>query len=199
MGYSLSWLAVRGKPPQVVRDELQFRPTGEREEFPESDLSAVEMPNGWYLIVSQRSELVASDAAITRLSSSGGEVVTCFVEEHVMFSRASRWKDGSKTWSVFHNAQDRCDHLDAQGDPPSEFSSIVADLSAKQHDADANKRRVDFIFDIPVALAHALVGYRYDRDIPGLSGPVFEVLSGTVPDNPPPPKRTPFLKRLFGS
>jgi hypothetical protein len=198
MGYSLSWLAVRGKPPQAVRDDLRFRPTGEREEFPESDLSAVEMPNGWYLVVAQRSELVASDAAITRLSSLGGEVVTCFVEEHVMFSSASRWKDGSKTWSVFHNAQDRRDHLDVQGDLPSEFSSIVAELKAKQHLADVNKRRVDFIFEVPVALAHALVGYRYDRDVPGLSGAVFEILSGKVPDAPLPPKRTPFLKRLFG-
>jgi hypothetical protein len=51
MGYSLSWLAVRGKPPQTVRDELQFRPTGGRETSPESGLSAVEMPNGWYVIV----------------------------------------------------------------------------------------------------------------------------------------------------
>jgi hypothetical protein len=193
MGYSLSWLAVRGKPAQVVLDELQFHPTGVREEIPESELTAVEMPNGWYLIVSQHSELVASDAAITRLSASGGEVVTCFVEEHVMFSSATRWKDGSKTWSVFHNSQERRDHLQVQGELPSEFSSIVADLKAKQQRSDAKKRRVDFIFDVPVALAQALVGYRYDRDVPGLSGAEFEVLTGSVPNNRPPPKRTPFL------
>ena len=199
MGYSLSWLAVRGKSPQVVRDELGFRPTGEREEFPESKLSAVEMPNGWYLIVSQRSELVASDAAMQRLSSSGGELVTCFVEEHVMFSSATGWKDGSKTWSVFHNAQDRRDHLDTQGKLPPVFSSIVEDLKTKQREADANKRRVDFIFDVPVALAHKLVGYRYDRDVPGLNGAAFEVLLGEVPDDPPPPKKSSFLKKLFGS
>jgi len=51
MGYSLSWLAVRGKPPEVVQGELGFRPTGEREEIPEADLSGVELPNSWYLIV----------------------------------------------------------------------------------------------------------------------------------------------------
>jgi hypothetical protein len=199
MGYSLSWLAVRGKSPQAVREELGFRPSGKFEEIPESDLSAVEMPNGWYLIVSQRSEFVASDTSITRLSSSGGEVVTCFVEEHVMFSSATRWKDGTKTWAVFHNAQDRRDHLDAQGDLPAAFSSILADLKAKQQEANANKRRVDFIFDVPVALAEVLVGYRYDRDVAGLSGEVFEVLLGEVPNNPPPPKKMSFLKRLFGS
>ena len=199
MGYSLSWLAVRGKSPQVVRDELGFRPTGEREEFPESKLSAVEMPNGWYLIVSQRSELVASDAAMQRLSSSGGELVTCFVEEHVMFSSATGWKDGSKTWSVFHNAQDRRDHLDTQGNLPPAFSSILADLRSKQQEADANKRGVDFIFDAPVALAQSLVGYRHDREIPGLNGAVFETLLGDVPDVSAPRKKPSFLKRLFGA
>jgi hypothetical protein len=56
MGYSLSWLAIKGKSPQAVRDELGFHPTGKREEFPESELSACEMPNGWYLIVSDHTE-----------------------------------------------------------------------------------------------------------------------------------------------
>jgi len=88
MGYSLSWLAVKGKLPQAIRDELSFRMTDEREEIPESDLTAVEMPSGWYLIVSNHSEQVVSDAAMQRLSSSGRELVTCFVEEHVMVSRA---------------------------------------------------------------------------------------------------------------
>ena len=74
MGYSLSWLAVKGKPPQAVLDELGFRPTGKREEIPESEHSAVEMPNGWYWIVSDHNEQVGSDAAMQRLSSSGGEL-----------------------------------------------------------------------------------------------------------------------------
>ena len=116
-----------------------------------------------------------------------------------MFSSATRWKDGSKTWSVFHNAQNHRDHLDTQGELPPVFSSIVADLKTKQREGDAIKRRVDFIFDVPIALAHNLVGYRYDGDVPGLNGAVFEVLSGDVPDDPPPPKKPSFLKRLFGS
>jgi hypothetical protein len=103
MGYSLSWLAVKGKPPQAVRDQLGFRLTGEREEIPEADLSGVQMPTGWYLIVSNRSEQVASEAAMRSLSS-GSELVTCFVEEHVMASSATGWKDGRKIWSVVHNA-----------------------------------------------------------------------------------------------
>jgi hypothetical protein len=67
MGYSLSWLAVKGKTPQGARDQSGFRLTGEREEFPGADLSAVEIANGWYLIVFRRNELVASDVAINHL------------------------------------------------------------------------------------------------------------------------------------
>lgn len=199
MGYSLSWLAVKGTPAQAVRDQLGFRPTGEKEKIPEADLTGVEMPSGWFLIVSNRSEQVASDAAMQRLSSSGSELVTCFVEEHVMFSSATSWKDGHRTWSVIHNAQERRDHLDTHGNLPPAFSSILADLRAKQQEAEANQHGVDFIFDVPVALAQSLVGYRHDRDIPGLEGRVFEVLSGNVPDVSMPPKKPSFLKRLFGA
>jgi len=156
------------------------------------------MPAGWYLIISNRSEQVASDEAMQRLSSSGGELVTCFVEEHVMFSNATSWKDGRKTWSVIHNTQKRRGHLDAEGDLPPAFGSILADLRTKQQEADANQRRVDFIFDVPVTLAQSLVGYRYDRDIPGLNGAVFEVLSGELPGVSAPRKRSSFWKRLFG-
>ena len=88
MGYSLSWLAVKGKSPQAVRDELGFRVTGEHEAMPESDLTAAELPNGWYLMVAHRSEQVVPDGVLKQLSA-GCEDVTCFVEEHVMFSSAT--------------------------------------------------------------------------------------------------------------
>ena len=35
MGYSLSWLAVRGKPADVVLGQLGLQGTGTREEIPE--------------------------------------------------------------------------------------------------------------------------------------------------------------------
>lgn len=133
MGYSLTWLAIRGKSAEAVRDELGFRPTGKREEIPEAAPSAVEMPNGWYLIVSNRREQVATDAVMKRLSSSGCELVTCFVEEHVMVSSASEWAAGQSKLSVTHDAQ--------QGH---------GRLRTEQQDADANNERVDFIFDVPV-------------------------------------------------
>jgi hypothetical protein len=196
MGYSLSWLAVRGKSAEAVRDELGFRLTGKRERIPEAALSAVEMPNGWYLIVSNRSEQVAADATMQRLSSSGCELVTCFVEEHVMASSASAWAGGQSKWSVTHDAQQGHGHLEAHRELPPSYTSILNRLSTKQQDADANNERVDFIFDVPVELAHSIVGYRHDKDVPGLSGEIFEVLAGAVQAGAP--QKSSLWKRLFG-
>lgn len=187
MGYSLSWLAVKGKSPQAIRDELSFGTTGAREEIPESDLTAVEMPNGWFLIVANRTGQVASDAAMRQLSSSGNELVTCFVEEHVMVSSATGWKDGQLRWSVTHDAQQGLEHLDVQGEPPPEFAGIRAQKLAEQA---ADDGAADWLFEIPVETARSVVGYRHDADVPGLSGEVFEVLVR--------PQKPSFFKRLFG-
>jgi len=204
MGFSLSWLAVKGKPSEWVREELGFRPTGQREEIPEAGFSAAEMPSGWYLIVADHKEQVASDSVLRRLSDSGCELVTCFVEEHVMASQATGWREGRRTWLVYHDSQQGTQHLDVEGEPPEGFAAIRDGLFAKQTGGGC-----DYIFDIPVETARSLTGYRYDQDIPGLSGEVFEVLTEIPPVNPvknstagpPDPashEKPSFFRRLFG-
>jgi len=188
MGYSLSWLAIKGKSPQAIRDELSFQLTDGREEIPESELTAVQMPSGWYLIVSNHTEQVVSDAAMQCLAGSGCELVTCFVEEHVMISRATGWKDGRLRWSIKHDVlKNQRLPLDVQGEPPPEFAAIREKALAEQAAGDAD---CDYVFDIPVETARSVVGYRHDDDVPGLSGDVFEVLA-------PPPDTRSFFKRHF--
>jgi len=195
MGYSLSWLAVKGKPAQAIRDELGFRPTGESEEFAESELSAVKMPNGWYIIVSDHTERVVSEEAMRKLSLSGCELVTCFVEEHVMVSSATGWKDGRTIWSVIHDCRIGKSHLDVEGNLPPGFLSIRDVWLARTTSG------VDYIFEIPIETAASVTDYRHDRDVPALSGDVFEVLERLAPQmpprqKPPLPQRS-FSGRLF--
>lgn len=192
MGYSLSWLAVKGKPAKAIRDELGLRPTGEREEFAESELSAIEMPNGWYVIVSDHTEQVVSNEAMQKLSSAGCELVTCFVEEHVMVSGATGWKEGRTEWSVIHDYQKGKRHLDVQGELPPEFPTIRNTWLAK------TETEVDYIFEIPVETARSVVGYRHDTDISGTSGDVFEVLESVAPQKPTPQRPRPAKPSLFG-
>jgi hypothetical protein len=121
------------------------------------------------------------------LSSSGCELVTCFVEEHVMVSRATGWKDGHLRWSVTHDAQKGLMHLDVQGEPPPGFAAIRDRKLAEQAADDGS---VDWLFEIPVETARSVVGYLHNEDVPGLSGDVFKVLAR--------PKNPSFFNRFFG-
>ena len=215
MGYSLSWLAIKGKAPQAVLDELGFRATGERQEIPEAPLSAATMPNGWCLIVSDHTEQVASDSVLEHLTA-GCEAVTCFVEEHVMCSSATGWKDGRRCWRVNHDAQRGLEHLETEGELPASFNSIRDRLFSRQKEENLRKAGIrrplfprkalsidemgcDYIFEIPVEVAREITGYRHDRDVPGSDGQPFEVLIGAAPDKSAPQQKPSLWKRWFGS
>jgi hypothetical protein len=85
MGYALSWAATKGDA-ETVYFVPGLRPTGQREEIPESDMLRVELRGGWYLLL-YRGCIVANRAP-TRLSRSG-KVVYRSVEEHVTASAAT--------------------------------------------------------------------------------------------------------------
>jgi hypothetical protein len=194
MGFSMSWAAVRGGTPQAVHDALALRGTGAREEIPESEITGAELPGGWYMVTSNRDGLrLTEDAALGRLSRVG-EVVMCFVEEHIMCSCAACWRDGQRVWSVYHDAQRSMESLDVHGEPPAPFAAIRDRLRAQQAAAGGKKADVDYIFDIPVELAHSVAGYRHDEDIPGKPKDAFEVLVSTNTT----PKRRSWWRRLVG-
>ncbi len=197
MGYSQSWLAVKGKPTAAVLETLGLRGTGTHEEIAESPIVGAELPGGWYLVVFGRSgDPLMSDVVLQRLSA-GCEVVTGDVEEHVMVSVATGWENGRRLWSVTHDAQRDMEHLQTEGEMPSVFTPIRDRLRSEQQAAGGNKSDVDYIFDAPVELAQTLTGYRHDADIPGSGAEPFEVLTQTS-QSAAGTGRPSFLKRLFG-
>lgn len=191
MGYSQSWLAVRGKPPSAVLEALGLRGTGTREEIAESPIVGVELPSGWFLVVADRSGHRLMREPVLQKLSAGCEVVTGDVEEHVMASVATGWKNGQRVWSVVHDAQQEMEHLATEGELPANFVGIRDELLFKQQAAGGSKAGVDYIFDAPVELAKTLTGYRHDAEIPGAGSHPFEVLAQTG-------ARPSFWKRLFG-
>lgn len=194
MGFSLSWVAVKGGTPKDVLNELGLRPTGERSDIAESAADGVSLSGGWYVVVSNHNEVSLHERKKLKELSSIGEVVLCFVEEHVMFSSAAGWRDGTCTWTVEHDAQKSVHHLDVKGEPPPAFDEIYSRLAQEQNEAGGKKAGVDFIFDVPIELAKALTGFVHSEDPPGLvenEGP-FGILESTRPE----PKS--IWKRLFG-
>jgi hypothetical protein len=170
MGYSLSWVAVKGDA-EAVYAAFNLQATGRREEVPESEFSAVQLPNGRTLVIFNQKELEAEQlAAVSRI----GEVVYCFVEEHVMVTDASLWRDRKQVWRVKHDGQEGVNHLSVDGDVHGAFPAIRDKYFADQ--AAETEKNIDLIFDIPVELARELAGFRHDEIFLSADKEPFEVL-----------------------
>ena len=193
MGFSFSSLAVRGGTRESVLAILGLRGTNVHEEIPESDITGAALPSGWYLVTANRGHPAFMDDPTLKRLSQTTEVVTCFVEEHVMCSAASLWADGRQVWFVMHDAQQMIEHLETKGNLPPMFAPISERLGAEQAAAGGENAEVDHIFDIPVEMVAQLTGYRHDRVMPELGDRPFEVLATTEAT----PKRS-LLRRLLG-
>jgi hypothetical protein len=164
MGHSLSWTAVRGKSPELVLNAFGLRPTTRKWDLPDrgTPYCWATLDDGWVLVLSSPVATFEAAKAAARRStvemgswhhdrfidesgtadgfssslSMGGEVVSCFLMETVMVSRASAWKDGVRSWSVVHDVQaGGIDHLTVEGQPPPSLASMEAAARAKRRAA----------------------------------------------------------------
>jgi hypothetical protein len=88
--------------------------------------------------------------------------VSCYLESHVMVSAAAGWENGRRLWSVRHDGEQGIHHLETEGELPLAFTAIRDVLFGKQQ-AQGARPRVDYIFDIPIALAASITGFHYIR------------------------------------
>jgi hypothetical protein len=180
LGFSISWIAVTGVDKDVALNRLGVVDTGEEAEEDDYVFSCTPLPDGWLLILSDDFNYPNADrmAAI----SVGGEAIAFIVEEHVMYSAARCYRDGSLVWSIDHDGGDKgAHHLDVAGGPPPELAAIHQRLSREQAEEDAGDAMTDCIFDVPVELSEVLCGYRHDRVRPEGEALVFTVLRDTTP------------------
>ncbi len=196
MGYSQTWLAVRGGTAETVLPRLGLRATGEREDIAESPLVGAELPGDWYVVIGSPCDHPSVTQEAASKLSAQGDVVHGWVEEHVMVSDASHWRSGGLVWHVQHNAQDSIDHLHAEGELPPQYEAIRDGFAKQQLDAGSNPN-VDHYFSIPLELARSLTGYMYDDDMAGIGAEPYEVLeiAGGAVD---PAASKPWWKRFGG-
>jgi hypothetical protein len=176
MGFAISWLAVTGKSPELVLTELGLVSTGEAEEIPESPITGARLPSGRFLVFANRFDSPLVSEASLRILSRGCDVVSCRVEEHVMFSSATCYVDGEQSWHVEHDAQAGIYSLESSGELPDASAEIFESLMGQQAAAGGAEAEVDYIHDAPISLAEAIVGFRHDQDIVGAGEEPFEVL-----------------------
>lgn len=163
MGYSISWIAVYGKAKADIFEQLHVRDTGEIDEANDAPISGAELPTGWYVLFLNDFTHPLVEPAALRALSDGCTVIACQVEEHVMSSASCCYKDGKHEWSMTHDSNKGLYDLDVVGTAPDFYSALHAANLKKQQDEGGEMARVDYIFDIPVAAAERMCGYRYDQ------------------------------------
>jgi hypothetical protein len=97
------------------------------------------------------------------------------IEEHVMFSCASLWRDGREVWRVAHQGDETIDNLSATGDLPPELDGIRREFERRQAEEGGGAAEVDHIFEVPLELAKTLTGFKHDEPEDG-ELPVYEEL-----------------------
>jgi hypothetical protein len=89
-------------------------------------------------------------------------VLSCFLEEHVMYSSVSAWENGAEKWSVIHDCNLGLAHLERTGSLPPEIDRITAEQIAMQESAGGDNAGVDYVFDVPIAAMGYYTGFRHD-------------------------------------
>ena len=161
------------KTPGVVRKELGLTETNEREYVPESDVTGVLLPSGWYMVFFNEPLPAEFDEATLSKLSQGATVMLFVVEETSMVSFARGYADGTRAWEVVHDANEGMEHLEVTGFPPPPFiemrDRLLDELSRSDQGA-------DFLFVLPAEFCKTTTGFRHDEDIEGIEGDAFAVL-----------------------
>jgi hypothetical protein len=168
---------------------LGLTPTGKTEEIPESLTCIGKLDTGWRVIWHNEygcPYLQPQDLA--RLSMDN-DLLLCLIEEHVMASSSELWSKGKRQWWLSHEGENGPKGLEVDGHPPENYSAIrkeMEDLQLAEGGDDA-----DYIFEIPLAVANSLVGFKHDEICSHLIGGRFEVMIRIAP-------KSGLLSRLLG-
>ena len=179
MGYSLSLLAVQTSDATAALEQLGYIRTGQLCEYAREPLSSYALPTNWFLIVARGCDNRFLQPKILGPLSEHFPVMACSVEEHVMFSSAEYWADGSQVWRAEHVGENGPIHLKISGVLPPWFEAMAAAHKEAQEAEGGEKADVDHYFDIPLNAAKEVTGFKHDEDMPGVDYECFEVLRKT--------------------
>lgn len=188
MGYAISWMAVKGKNSKDILDLLELSETSESYELPESDFNSAELPSGWYFLWFNECESPYVQREVVLPLSDECSVITCVIEEHVMYVRTEYWENGAQSWVIVHDSQKGIFNLEASGCLPDSFEPIKTEMFAEQTAAGGKKADVDYIFDVPLEVVRQITFFKHDEETPELEGIEFKVLKSNKIQFPPMPE-----------
>jgi len=194
MGFSHSWIAVRGLTPERALEALgmEISPSPREGLFMEG-IALIDWPD-WLLVISDND----SDAFEGRLAklTAFGRAVACSINERVMYSEARGYEAGEQRWAVTHdpNGDESLYSLHVTGSPPDELEAIIQAAKAEQDSEGGEEADVDFMFDIPPTLAKSICGFLLgEGDFRAIHYSSLKPIG-----SPEPSQKRGFLARLFG-
>lgn len=191
MGFSFSWIAVRGLSREQVLEALGAEVADVQADILEG-LALFDWPEGWVIVFSDdyRDAIQGQLATLGRLAQSA--VARGFDAEKT-YNVAAGYESGHDRWSVTVNPSRRVFRV--VGHPPEQLNSIVAAAKAEQANTD-----VDLFFEIPAVLAESICGFRLGGGDPDAIRHVS--LKRIKAENRKPVglggRKPGFLARLFG-
>lgn len=161
MGFSHSFIAARGVARDALLEQLGLDETAETGdvEIALSGFGLTQGAGGWFIVACDDFEF-PQEAPLLALSEAG-EVVSCRIEEHVMFSEAQGFSAGALAWRVTHDP-DRGESLfdlRVEGVPPAAFAELRDKILAKQEKEGGEDAGADYVFDVPPRTAESVCGF----------------------------------------
>ncbi|WDI44127.1 hypothetical protein [Bremerella sp. P1] len=177
MSFAYSWLAVSGKSPDDMLHALGLESGDTYEGFPDGTLSGISLPTGWYLVVSERCDF-ANTRNLRRLSKRC-DLITCAVEEHLMYASTSFWKNGRLAWEITHDSQLQAGrhHMEATGKLPPMVDEIRTWYAGEQAAMDDSNQLVDCMMEVPIETARRITGFSFHDSLPGEGKDYFHHLA----------------------
>jgi hypothetical protein len=193
MGWSSSWVAVRGANKGELLASLGFEESGQ-EVAPgtrAAPFCCAQLERGWLVVFNEDFDW-ASAARVRQLSQFGLAVGCQFEDRVMMTSAACAARDGVELWRVFHDNEASIYRLDVTGEPPAELAAIRDRLFKEQGAAGGDSSSTDYVHDVPIELAKAVCGYRHDDDDAAFVG-----LRRTGASAVNPSRRLTFLQKVL--
>ena len=162
MGFSISWLGLRGLNIKEAATLLQLE-VGDQIDAFDAPMSIYANEN-WAIAILDECRFPGPPDQFLAAISKGRELIVVHVEEHVMFSHAELWRDGSIVWKVGHSGDQDVWDFHATGDVPASLETLRQQVFSKQ--GEEEEVDDDYVFDIPLDLAAELTSFRHDEWVP---------------------------------
>ncbi|GAB6968566.1 hypothetical protein JCM25156A_26040 [Komagataeibacter kakiaceti JCM 25156] len=180
-GYAVGLFMVHGPDPAEILHCLGLKKGGAAIDTPTARQCIAMLPGGWCVVWCN--DMADATALRARIDTLGADVIFTAIDEHAYSSCATAYHNGVEIWSVTHDGAISPHDLSTSGEPPTQLSSIVADMEKEEVESGYPPGAVDFYFDIPVALVRALTGFSYCQPDSTQGRPVFiPLMKNTSPD-----------------